>query len=103
MNTAPDGRETAPEDTIAAAATAPGEGGIGIIRVSGPEAARILDAVFRRAGRENGAPWESHRMYYGFLTAGEEILDEGMAVLMRAPRSWRSCIFTAEPGCSGGR
>ena len=88
MNTAPDGRETAPEDTIAAAATAPGEGGIGIIRVSGPEAARILDAVFRRAGRENGAPWESHRMYYGFLTAGEEILDEGMAVLMRAPRSY---------------
>ena len=76
------------EDTIAAIATAPGEGGIGIIRVSGPEAATILRAVFKRAGIKPDAAWESHRMYYGHLVEKTEILDEGMAVLMRAPRSY---------------
>ncbi len=74
-------------DTIAAIATPPGEGGIGILRISGTRAEEILGAVFRRAG-ENDGPWESHRMYYGFLRSGEETLDEGMAVLMRAPRSY---------------
>ena len=76
------------EDTIAAIATAPGEGGIGIIRVSGPEAASILRAVFKRAGIKPDAAWESHRMYYGHLVEKTDILDEGMAVLMRAPRSY---------------
>ncbi len=74
-------------DTIAAISTPPGEGGIGIIRLSGPAAERILERVFRRPGGD-AAPWESHRMYYGFLRAGEETVDEGMAVLMRAPRSY---------------
>ena len=77
-----------PEDTIAAIATAPGEGGIGIVRVSGSRAEDILRAVFRRAGTKTDAPLESHRMYYGFLTDGDETLDEGMAVLMRGPRSY---------------
>ena len=75
-------------DTIAAIATAQGEGGIGIIRISGPDAEKILSAVFRRAGQVNGAPWESHRMVYGFLVSDGETLDEGMAVLMRGPRSY---------------
>ena len=81
------GRGTMTQDTIAAIATAPGEGGIGIIRLSGPEAERILAEVFRRPGKREAA-WESHRMYYGFLRDGSETLDEGMAVLMRAPRSY---------------
>ncbi len=76
------------EDTIAAIATAPGEGGIGIIRISGPEAETILRAVFKRVGIKPDASWESHRMYYGHLVEKTEILDEGMAVLMRAPRSY---------------
>ena len=74
-------------ETIAAVATPPGEGGIGIVRLSGPRAEEILSRVFRRAGKDPGA-WESHRMYYGVLRDGEETLDEGMAVLMRAPRSY---------------
>ena len=77
------------QDTIAAIATPPGEGGIGIVRISGPKAEEILRGVFRPAGqRAAREPWESHVMRYGFLTDGEEILDEGMAVLMRAPRSY---------------
>ncbi len=75
------------QDTIAAIATPPGEGGIGIIRISGPGAEEILRKVFRPAGGA-GTPWESHRMTYGFLRDGAETLDEGMAVLMRAPRSY---------------
>ena len=74
-------------DTIAAIATPPGEGGIGIVRISGPEAETILEQVFRRAG-DRGTPWESHRMYYGTLTDGDTPVDEGMAVLMRSPRSY---------------
>ena len=73
------------EDTIVAVATPPGTGGISIIRMSGPEAERILEAVFRRRGK---APLESHRLYYGHLTENGETIDECMAVLMRAPRSY---------------
>ena len=48
-------------DTIAAIATAPGMGGIGIIRMSGPEAPEILMRVFKPAGAGSEAP-ESHKM-----------------------------------------
>jgi len=75
------------QDTIAAISTPPGEGGIGIIRISGPRAEEILGRVFRRA-RGDGEAWESHRMVYGTLRDGEQTVDEGMAVLMRAPRSY---------------
>ena len=75
------------QDTIAAIATPPGEGGIGILRISGPDAERILTEVFRPAGNTE-KPWESHRMRYGFLMDGDAPVDEGMAVLMRAPRSY---------------
>ncbi len=75
------------QETIAAIATSPGEGGIGIIRISGPRAEEILRAVFLPAGGHEQR-WESHRMVYGFVTDGAETVDEGMAVLMRAPRSY---------------
>ena len=48
------------EDTIAAIATAPGQGGIGIVRISGPEAEKILDGIFRPAGGTK--TMESHRL-----------------------------------------
>ena len=76
------------EDTIAAIATAPGQGGLGIVRISGPETEKILREVFRPAGLKNADGWESHRMMYGRITDGGEILDECMAVLMRAPKSY---------------
>ena len=49
-------------DTIAAIATAPGTGGISIIRISGPEAEKILRRVFIPSGMTAEAPPESHRM-----------------------------------------
>ncbi|MBR6966196.1 MAG: tRNA uridine-5-carboxymethylaminomethyl(34) synthesis GTPase MnmE [Clostridia bacterium] len=74
------------EDTIAAIATAPGQGGIGIVRISGPEAEKILDGIFRPAGGTK--TMESHRLVYGRILDGEEVLDECMAVIMRAPKSY---------------
>ncbi len=74
-------------DTIAAIATPPGNGGISIIRLSGPEAEDILFRIFRPAGDADRAR-ESHRMSYGRLVDGEETIDECMAVMMRAPRSY---------------
>ena len=71
------------QDTIAALATAPGEGGIAIVRVSGPDAEAPLSRLFLPAHA-----WESHRMYYGHIVYAGETLDECMAVLMRAPRSY---------------
>lgn len=73
-------------DTIAAIATPPGAGGIGIVRTSGSLAERIAAAVFRRAVQ---GPWETHRLYHGRVVgAGGSLLDDALAVLMRAPRSY---------------
>lgn len=74
------------EEPIAALATPPGQGGIAIIRVSGEGAEEILKKVFRPAGRK--FPLPSHLMVYGHLFRGNETLDECMAVVMRAPRSY---------------
>ena len=74
-------------DTIAAIATPPGTGGIGIIRISGSEAESILIKVFRPAGRDN-CLLKSHQMVYGRLMDEDETIDECLAVLMRAPRSY---------------
>ena len=87
-------------DTIAAIATPPGCGGIGIVRVSGPLASAIADSVFSRTP---GGGLDSHRLYYGrFLSPDSgSLIDEGMAVLMRAPRSYtREDVL--ELHCHGG-
>jgi len=73
-------------DTIAAIATPPGPGGIGIVRVSGPDAARLADIVFVRA---RAGVWDSHRLYHGRVVDGDgQRLDDALAVLMRAPHSY---------------
>ncbi len=73
-------------DTIAAIATPPGPGGIGVIRVSGPAAALLATAAFRR---QRSGTWETHRLYHGRVVDCDGTpLDDGLAVLMRAPRSY---------------
>jgi len=87
-------------DTIAAVATPPGVGGIGIVRVSGPKAEQVGKAVFRRVA---GGGFQSHRLYYGSIInpVDTSLIDEGMAVLMRAPRSYtREDVL--ELHCHGG-
>lgn len=72
--------------TIAALATPPGKGGIAVIRISGPRAEEVLRLVFAPKGRNH--LWDSHYMMYGRVLDGGEAIDECMAVLMRAPRSY---------------
>ncbi|MCB9643201.1 MAG: tRNA modification GTPase [Myxococcales bacterium] len=74
-------------DTIAAIATALGEGGIGVVRISGPLARSIVEKVFRSPVPTDR--WEPHRLYLGScLDAEGEVLDEGLAVWMPAGRSY---------------
>ncbi len=74
-------------DTIAAIATPPGEGGIGIVRVSGEQAFPIAERLFRRRGR---TPLQSHRAYFGAIVdpATGETLDRALLLPFRAPRSY---------------
>lgn len=74
-------------DTIAAIATAPGQGGVSIVRISGKNAERVLSAVFRPA-QKSLTRLPTHLLTYGHAVDGETVLDECMAVLMRAPRSY---------------
>ncbi len=72
--------------TIAAIATPPGRGGIAIIRISGPRAQELLGAVFTPASASDG--FQSHLMMYGRAEHEGRVIDECMAVLMKAPRSY---------------
>ncbi len=77
----------AASDTIAAIATAPGVGGIGIIRISGPQAASLLNRLF--TPYRPHCFFESHKLYYG--TVGDSrgmVLDEVLAVFMQAPHTY---------------
>ena len=72
-------------DTIAAQATAPGEGGVAIVRVSGDKCREILSRVFRA---KSGKPLQNRMLTFGHVVDGEEVVDEAMAVLMCAPYSY---------------
>ena len=95
------------DDTIVAISTPVGEGGIGIVRWSGPEAAAILQKVFLPAGKTLAEPHastpESHRVYYGHVvdSDSEAMVDEVLAVYMRAPRTYTR-QDVAEVHCHGG-
>lgn len=71
--------------TICAIATAPGQGGVAIVRLSGPEAESILMRIFRPAKK---GELVSHMLTYGHVQDGLADIDECMAVIMRAPRSY---------------
>ncbi len=74
-------------DTIAAISTPPGEAGIGIVRLSGPQAEVIARRLFRP--RRPLSPWESHRLYLGHLLDSQgRVLDEVLLTLMRAPQTY---------------
>jgi len=77
------------EDTIAAIATPAGEGGVAIVRISGPEAEKIATKIFARPDDRNGR-LKSHRLYHGKIhdSATQRILDEVLLTIMRKPRSY---------------
>ncbi|TDE87067.1 tRNA uridine-5-carboxymethylaminomethyl(34) synthesis GTPase MnmE [Deinococcus sp. S9] len=74
-------------DTIAAIATAPGSAGVGIVRISGPDALGIADGAFR--GRRRPSATRGGRFLFGQLVAGDgEVLDEGLCLVFRGPHSY---------------
>ena len=89
------------EDTIAAVSTPPGEGGIGIVRISGPSAIPIAAALFRPAS-SNGVVKTRGRVQYGHVvTAQGAVVDEVLLHVMRAPHSYTR-EDVVEINCHGG-
>ncbi len=86
-------------DTIAAVATPPGEGGVAMVRLSGPDARRIGSEVLGR--KDDG--WESHRLYYGRVRdrARGSVVDEVMFAFLQQPKSYTG-EDTVEIHCHGG-
>jgi tRNA modification GTPase len=89
-------------DTIAAISTPLGEGGIGIVRISGPEAIEITDKIFRTA---KNTDWhkQNFKLNYGYIYNPdiEEIIDEVLVGIMRAPHSYTK-EDVVEINCHGG-
>ena len=89
-------------DTIAAIATAMSNSGIGIVRISGDEALDVADRIFRpKKGSRKVSNMETHTIHYGYVTDGDEVIDEVMLLIMKAPRSY-TCEDTIEIDCHGG-
>ena len=73
-------------DTIAAIATPPGQGGIGVVRISGSAAKAVLERVWR--GRPEAEVFESHRLYYGPVGLSGDVVDRALVAWMRGPKSY---------------
>lgn len=89
-------------DTIAAIATAMSDSGIGIIRISGDEAIEIVDRIYRsRSAKKRLTEVESHTIHYGFIYNENELVDEVMVAVMKAPNTYTK-EDTVEINCHGG-
>ena len=90
-------------DTIAAIATAVSDSGIGIIRVSGEEAVKIVAQVYQNVHHEKVLDrYDSHTIHYGFITdLNGDVIDEVMVSVMKAPKSY-TMEDTVEINCHGG-
>ncbi len=89
-------------DTIAAIATAMSPSGIGIIRLSGDEAFEIIDKIYRsKLNKKKISQCDSHTIHYGYIYDGDEMIDEVMVLLMKAPNTYTK-EDTIEIDCHGG-
>jgi tRNA modification GTPase len=88
------------DDTIAAISTPIGEGGIAIIRVSGPNALAVGDRIFH--SRDGGvSKFPSHTLHFGTIGRNGEMIDQVMLAVLRAPRTYTK-EDTVEINCHGG-
>jgi len=88
-------------DTIAAIATAMSSSGIGIIRISGEQAFSVLQEIFRTKQGKKLDKIVSHRVHYGHIYDGDEMIDEVLVLVMRGPHSY-TAEDTVEIDCHGG-
>jgi tRNA modification GTPase len=91
------------EETIVAIATPVGAGGIGIVRLSGPEALPVLRALWRGAREISEGRPAPRRMYYGQIRDPDQnqVVDEVLAVYMPAPKTYTR-QDVVEIHCHGG-
>ncbi|HEV2331396.1 MAG TPA: tRNA uridine-5-carboxymethylaminomethyl(34) synthesis GTPase MnmE [Verrucomicrobiae bacterium] len=87
------------DDTIAAIATPLGEGGLAVLRISGPEAIAIADKIFVGKDRPSTAP--SHTLHFGKIVRDGSTIDEVLLAMLRAPRTFTR-EDTVEISCHGG-
>lgn len=88
-------------DTIAAISTPRGEGGIGIVRLSGDESLGILSKIFKPKSKKDIKDIKSYTINYGHIYDGDELIDEVLVSVMKAPNTYtREDIV--EINCHGG-
>lgn len=90
-------------DTISAISTAPGTGGIGIIRISGNDAVEIIDKIFKGVSGKKLKDCQSHTINYGHIVDPKtgQTIDEVLVMLMRGPRTFTR-EDVVEINCHGG-
>ena len=91
------------DDTIAAIATPLGEGGLAVIRISGADALKVADKSFLPVGKSSLKPSaaQTHTIHYGKIVRNGQSVDEALAAVMRAPRTFtREDVI--EITCHGG-
>ena len=89
------------KETIAAIATGMANSGIGIVRMSGPDAVKIADSVFVPKNGKKLSECKSHTIHYGCISYDGDIVDEVLVMLMKAPNTYtREDVI--EIDCHGG-
>ena len=89
------------DDTIAAIATAPGEGGIGIIRISGEKSLEVAQSIFKSKSGKLIKDYNTRTLVYGKVVDGENIIDEALVAYMKGPNSY-TAEDVIEINCHGG-
>lgn len=89
-------------DTIAAISTPPGEGAISIVRLSGDQAIKIIDRVYK-CGQKKISDSQTHTIHYGHIVdpKNDKVIDEVMVSVMRAPKTFTR-EDVVEINCHGG-
>lgn len=89
------------DDTIAAIATAPGEGGIGIIRISGEKSLEVAEKVFKSMSGKTIKEYRQRTLIYGNIVDNENTIDEVLLAYMKGPNSY-TAEDVIEINCHGG-
>ena len=89
------------EETISAVITALGEGAVGIVRISGENALAVGEKMFRAASGKKLAEYALNTLVYGHVYEEDSLIDEVLAVYMKAPRSY-TAEDVVEIQCHGG-
>ena len=76
------------DDTIAAIATAPGEGGIGIIRISGEKSLQVAQSIFKSKSGKMIKDYNARTLIYGTVVGNEKVIDEVLVAYMKGPNSY---------------